>query len=86
MTYTQNMGIILIDKSPQKDIVMCTDATTRPPLGLMPEKLWMEQLGADSSEAKAFRVSELLATMKRYAERGLPVPVEWVAELERRLN
>lgn len=45
---------------------------TKPPLGIMPEYLWLEK-----------RVAELQAVLKRYREAGIPPWAEWVREMAR---
>lgn len=42
----------------------------RPPLGLMPRKIWLQ-----------LRVRELLSAMDRYSEEMYRIPVEWIEEL-----
>ena len=42
----------------------------KPPLGIIPKHLWIEQ-----------RKSELKAAIKRYFEADYPVPLEWIEEL-----
>jgi hypothetical protein len=39
------------------------------PVGIMPERLWIEK-----------RISDLWAAINRYADAGLPVPAEWIKE------
>lgn len=43
--------------------------TERPPLGLMPKRLWEEQ-----------RMGEIAAAVARYREAGMDVPMEWMLE------
>ena len=42
---------------------------TKPPLGVMPRKMWNSQRQKDLSDA-----------MVRYLEAGMKIPVEWVEE------
>lgn len=42
----------------------------KPPLGILPRWLWLEQ-----------RIIALTEAMQRYADAGQPVPPDWVKEL-----
>lgn len=44
----------------------------KPPLGLMPEWVWIEK-----------RINEIDEAVKRYLEAGKEIPVSWVSELYR---
>jgi len=44
----------------------------KPPIGIMPERIWVQR-----------RTLDLLGAMSRYVEAGLPVDPEWIFELER---
>lgn len=43
----------------------------KPPLGLISNQHWIEQ-----------RVSDIWAAYSRYKERGMPIPTEWISELQ----
>lgn len=43
----------------------------KPPLGLMPRKLWDEK-----------RANEICAAMERYQEAGVVIPAEWIEEYD----
>ena len=49
----------------------------KPPIGLMPREIY-ERI----SECK--RIDDIIDAMKRYANVGKTVPIEWVEELEER--
>jgi hypothetical protein len=49
--------------------------TSKPPVGLRPE--WIEACN---------RLIEIAEAMSRYAESGVPVPIKWCWELERRIT
>jgi hypothetical protein len=51
----------------------------RPPLGLRPEASAIHGFRAD-------RIREIIAAMTRYIEADTLVPIEWLRELERRLE
>jgi hypothetical protein len=53
--------------------------TSKPPVGLRPE--WI----AAHHEARN-RLIEIAEAMSRYAESGVPVPIKWCWELERRIT
>lgn len=44
--------------------------TTRPPIGLVPRYIWIEQ-----------RISVIMRAIIRYEDAGVPVPPEWREEL-----
>ena len=50
----------------------------KPPIGLMPEKIYEEL-------SNTRRIEDILEAMKRYACAGKPIPIEWVRELEKRI-
>jgi len=50
-----------------------------PPIGLEPEKNF-------AVLANAKRLQEIVDAVKRYSKAGKSVPIEWVNELERRIN
>jgi hypothetical protein len=52
----------------KKDWFECVP-TEKPPLGLMPEYIWIEK-----------RIDEIEAAIKRYASADKFIPIEWVAE------
>lgn len=47
----------------------------KPPLGIMPHKIWVE-----------LRVQDLLEAMKRYSESNMVIPREWIEELQQLIN
>lgn len=50
-------------------IKLHTPKIKKPPLGLMPKKLW-EQL----------RIQEIVEAIERYANENMPIPAEWIKE------
>lgn len=46
------------------------ERTEKPPLGLKPRGAWIE-----------LRKIEILQAIRRYSDRGVAVPVEWIDEL-----
>lgn len=55
----------------------------KPPLGLLPEWLWIETRGAGQRNAE--RIHAIIKAMNRYADADAPIPLEWATELHRRL-
>jgi len=60
---------------PEIDLSSPEFKAEKPPLGLMPEKIWIEQ-----------RVSVILGAMQRYVSIGKQIPGEWVTELQGHIN
>ena len=69
------------NKCPQSDVMgLChwpdnhgpkpCEVTERPPLGLIPHRIWVCK-----------RIVEILDALKRYGEEKKPAPVEWTDEL-----
>lgn len=55
---------------------MAAESTTeKPPMGLKPKGAWIEN-----------RKLEILQAMRRYSDRGIAVPVEWIDELAELLD
>jgi len=52
---------------------------SKPPLGVLPEKLWAEKVKSD-------RIADLLSAILRYSRASLPAPEAWVCELICRLG
>lgn len=52
----------------------------KPPLGLMPRKLWDEQHPNSTREDRAERLLCITGAMQRYDAAGKKVPDEWVVE------
>lgn len=50
-------------------------AAEKPPMGLKPRGAWVEA-----------RKVEVMQAMRRYADRGMAVPVEWIDELAELLD
>lgn len=44
---------------------------TKPPLGLTPR--WVRDM---------VRFEEIISAMKRYSEAGVPIPIEWIEEID----
>ena len=61
--------IIIIESKKGNKIIMTN--IIKPPLGLTPR--WVHEMK---------RFEEIIAAMKRYSEAGLPVPTEWIEELD----
>jgi hypothetical protein len=55
----------------------------KPPLGVMPEWLWIEQNPTPGAEALHARVDALAAATGRYRDADMPVPAEWLDEQQR---
>ena len=47
----------------------------KPPLGVMPESIWV-----------SLRIKELILALARYHEHKMDIPVEWLIELRKHLN
>jgi hypothetical protein len=47
----------------------------KPPIGIVPEDLWVE-----------IRMWDLIACLARYKQTAFPYKVEWLIELEQRIN
>ena len=52
-----------------------SDPQTKPPLGIMPEKIWKQK-----------RAFDLIECVARYSTAGMPVHNEWLAELGKLLG
>jgi hypothetical protein len=53
--------------------------STAPPIGLMPKKIYAEQV-------RETRILDILQAMRRYAEAQKPAPIAWIDELQELLT
>jgi hypothetical protein len=63
-------------------MMACPRYSTAPPLGIMPRWLWDEHCPNPSPLQRWNRLCELGYAHGRYVQAGLPVPNEWLDELE----
>jgi hypothetical protein len=57
------------------DTASDTPPEPKPPIGLMPKKLWEDQ-----------RANDLCGAIQRYVDAGRTIPMEWVDELLMRVK